>query len=284
MPDTRVETLSIERADLSPGDQRSADFDFSPLSIHVISRADDPLLEPCYRKLWDEFSYDHSMEQKGVIISRLNWDPTRPIDRWSFLYRMIAVCKDGVPIAVRDCTAMVHRQHPQQVFVHLSHVLVDFEFRGGGLAAWMRTFPVQIARRCHAAAGHTGPMNVTLIAEMEHNDPTDPKNQRRLKSYERAGFFKVDPTVVDYYQPDFRPPPVIDAAGGPSPVPYMLIIRRVGREWEQSIKGADVRLMVEALYQMYGVHFRPGDMAVAWRTVEKYPPAEAVVKLLPPTQ
>src|SRR5262245_8900389 len=89
------ETLVIDPADLAPGDMRSATFDFSPLTIHLISSADDPMLEPSYRRLWDEFSHHHSMEQKGVIIARLAWDPTKPVDRCSFLYRMIAICKDG---------------------------------------------------------------------------------------------------------------------------------------------------------------------------------------------
>jgi hypothetical protein len=285
MPDTRPpENLVIDPADLSPGDARSAGFDFSPFTLHLISRHDDPVFEPAYQRLWDEFASHDSMEQRGVIISRLKWDPAQPIDRWCFLYRMIAICHAGKPIAVRDCTAMLHRQQPDEVFVHLSHALVDVDFRGGGLAAWLRAFPVQIARRCHRSAGYSGTARVTLLAEMEHHAPGDEMSRKRLTSYGRANFQKIDPAVVDYYQPDFRPPTVIDRAGGPSPLPYMLVARRVGRENDSTILGAEVRHMVNALYSMYSVHFRPQDMAAAWRTLDHYPDDDAVIRLLSPTQ
>jgi len=289
MPDTRpqpatVESLTLSPTDLAPGDARSADFDWNGLTLHLISRADDPLFEPAYQKLWDEFGSHDSMEQRGVIISRLQWNPSQPLDRWCFLYRLIAVCKDGKPIAVRDCTAMLHRQRPEEVFVHLSHALVDFNFRGGGLAAWLRAFPGQIARRCHHTAGYGGRTNVTLMAEMEHPSPGDAMSMKRLTSYGRANFQKIDPKAVDYRQPDFRPPTEIDHSGGPSPLPYMLIVRRVGREFDSSLRGAEVRHMVHALYSMYGVHFRPQDMAAAWQTLNQYPPDDAVVRLLHPTE
>jgi hypothetical protein len=184
---------------------------------------------------------------------------------------------------MRDCTAMLHRQHPDHVLVHLSHVLVDFEFRGGGLAAWLRAFPVQIARWCHAAAGYTGRPRVTLVAEMEHPNPADPSSLKRLLSYERAGFQKIDPTAINYHQPDFRDPREIDTSGGAKPLPFVLIVRRVGREAETTLAGHEVKLMVQALYSMYGVHFRSTDMAANWRMLDQYPADDAALRLLPPT-
>jgi hypothetical protein len=148
----------------------------------------------------------------------------------------------------------------------------------------MRAFPVQIARACHASAGFGGsPGNITLVAEMEHPSADDPMSVKRLASYQRAGFLKVDPNVVDYYQPDFRAPAAIDSSGGTKPLPYMLIVRRVGRERETSIGGAQVRRIVEALYAMYGLHFRPQDMEVARKTLDRYPTDAATVQLVPPT-
>jgi len=197
---------------------------------------------------------------------------------------MVAVCRSGQPIAVRDCTAMLHRQFPGDVYVHLSHALVDPEHRGGGLAAWLRAFPVPIARRLHRAAGYAGPVSITLMAEMEHHSPGDEMSRRRLASYGRANFQKVDPSMVDYFQPDFRPPTEIDRAGGPMPLPYMLVVRRVGRETESNILGGEVRHMVNALYSMYAVHSRQQDMVAAWRTMDRYPPADATIRLLPPLE
>ena len=107
MSDTRsFESLALNPADLAPGDARSADFDWNQLTLHLISRPDDPMFEPTYQKLWDEFGSHDSMEQRGVIFSRLTWNPAQPIDRWCMLYRLMAVCKDGKPIAAHAPTVV----------------------------------------------------------------------------------------------------------------------------------------------------------------------------------
>lgn len=285
MADTRpVETLAIVPTDLAPGDARFADFDFGPFTLHLIRSSSHRLFDEAYRKLWDEFASHGAMEQRDVIVSRLQWKPEQPFGAWSYLYRIIAVVKDDKIVAVRDCTAIRDgRDDPQRIYVHLSHVLVDKEHRGGGLAGWMRAFPVQIARQCFTSAGGEGAPLITLIAEMEYEMPGDPMSGKRLGSYEKAGFLKVDPSQIRYYQPDFREPHEIDATGGPNPLPFQLIVRRVGRERETQVTAGDVRRMVWSLYNMYSLNFRPRDMAAAVRSLDRYPPPETVVRLIPPT-
>src|SRR5262249_28358380 len=100
---------------------------------------------------------------------------------------------------------------------------------------------------------------------------------------EKAGFVKVDPARVHYHQPDFRPSAEIDASGGPQPVPFQLILRRVAREGERTMLIAEVRRGVRALYTMYRPQFRPQDMAHLALDVSKYPPGDAQVALIPPT-
>jgi hypothetical protein len=118
---------------------------------------------------------------------------------------------------------------------------------------------------------------------MEYDDGSDPKSAIRLNAYERAGFLKVDPRAVRYFQPDFRPPSDIDASGGARPLPFQLILRRVGKDSESTITGATVRRIIRALYAMYGAQFRPQDMAHPALSLGEYPADNAEVALVAPT-
>jgi hypothetical protein len=168
--------------------------------------------------------------------------------------------------------------------VHLSHNLVFPAARRTGLAGWLRALPVATARECLAANGVSPDAPITLLAEMEYVQPDDAARTIRLQAYERAGFQKIDPGVVHFFQPDFRPPADIDASGGARPLPFQLLVRRVYREHERVISGADVRQLVETLYDIYGPQFRPGDLAHPSLSLDGYPADDASVPLLPPTQ
>jgi hypothetical protein len=119
---------------------------------------------------------------------------------------------------------------------------------------------------------------------MEHPDPQFPNRLVRLAAYEKAGFKNVDPAVVKYSQPDFRPPHQIDASGGPRPLPFRLVLRRVGREEEQTIRGSEVREIVECLYRMYGTGFREQDMAAVRQNLQDHPGDQENIPLVAPTQ
>jgi hypothetical protein len=84
-------------------------------------------------------------------------------------------------------------------------------------------------------------------------------------------------------QPDFRSLKAIDLSGGPRPLSLALIIRRVGREMEKTISGAESLIIVDALYRMYAVTFRQSDMAPLIANLEKHPGSDDVIDLLPPT-
>ncbi|MFY8215592.1 MAG: hypothetical protein ACOVMP_03220, partial [Chthoniobacterales bacterium] len=152
-----------------------------------------------------------------------------------------------------------------------------------GIAGWLRALPVQAARSCMMATALPPDHPVSLVAEMEAADPDDLARTTRLTAYEKAGYWKIDPSRIHYLQPDFRPPDVIDASGGPSPVPLCLLVRRVGQESERTISGLQVREIAEALYQMYAVEFRPQDMAPLFESLNDYPPADCTIDLVPPT-
>jgi hypothetical protein len=62
------------------------------------------------------------------------------------------------------------------------------------------------------------------------------------------------------------------------------MLRRIGREHEEFVNGAEVRQSVNALYKMYGRGFRKQDMQAVLNTLKKYPPPHARIPLVPPTR
>jgi GNAT superfamily N-acetyltransferase len=271
--------------DLSAGDVRSRGLDVNQFEIGRITGRDDPFFKMCYERLWQEFGALNEMESKEVISRRLGWQPALVSGQCWLRYEMLLVRKHGEFVAARDHTAVVSScQGRAQAVVHMSHVFVEPGWRRTGLAGWLRALPIQTARACLQAGGFPLTSPITLVAEMEHPDPAFPHRMIRLQAYEKAGFKKIDPKLVGYLQPDFRAPEVIDATGGPRPLAFGLVVRRVGHEQEETIRGGEVREIVESLYQMYGTGFRPSDMAVVLETLKRYPESDAEIPLVPPAR
>ena len=257
---------------LAPGDQKSALLDPAQFMWSHIRSADDPLFETAYAALWAEFGAAHEMETREVIAARFTADPT-------MCYEMILARAGEMIAAVRDQTVMWFEG---EIIVHLSHLLVAAEWRRSGLAGWMRAAALLSARAMACVHGKPD-ANITLVGEMEYDDGTDPRRAVRLTAYERAGFLKINPRTVRYFQPDFRPPAEIDARGGAHPLPFQLILRRVGRETHPTITGAEVRRIVRALYAMYGSQFRAQDMAHSALRLDHYPSGNTEIALIAPT-
>jgi hypothetical protein len=90
------------------------------------------MLDLGFAMLDAEFAPLCEMEVRGVIEERLRWDPGRPVNACSLLYRMMLRLVGNVCGAVRDHTAIA-RQGVPEVVIHMSHV----SSRGhGGGAAW----------------------------------------------------------------------------------------------------------------------------------------------------
>lgn len=263
---------------LAPGDAKSAALDLSQFDVVRIRSTEHPLFEEAYSRLWEEFGARDEMERREVLEQRFQLGSR-------FHYEMILVRAGGEFMAVRDHTATMTRDN-LGVVVHLSHNLVAPQARRTGLAGWMRTLPLLAAYECIAA--NPAPLMlftpITLLAEMEYPQPGDAAAAIRLQAYERAGFRKIDPQMIHFFQPDFRTPAIIDTTGGPRPLPFQLIVRRVRRELEQVIKGAEVRQLAETLYDIYRPQFRAADMAHPALSLDAYPPDDALIALVPPTQ
>lgn len=274
--------------DLAPGDRGVLDASWSSFTLHALRSPADALFDEAFGRLWREFGSRGEMERREVIVDRLVWDPRQPIDGHALLYEMLVVKHRGEIVAVRDHTAIVTPavlagEAGANVIVHLSHVLVEPSMRGRGLASWLRALPIESARRCLALARPTpadltnataapcgnqasgvhrsAPVpDITLVAEMEHDDGETPAVVARLRSYAKAGFRVADPSRVPYCQPDFRSADEIDHSE-PCPVPLCLVLRRVGREEETRIGGAQLAAIVGALHAMFAVHVRADHMA-----------------------
>lgn len=258
---------------LAPGDGKSAALDPETFSWTRIRGIDDRSFQRAYQVLWDEFGAAHEMETADVLRERFQLAPRMQ-------YEMILVQHGDDVAAVRDHTAI---WMDGEVVVHLSHLLVREPYRRSGLAGWMRAVPILAAREVAASQGKPD-APITLVAEMEYDDGSDERRSIRLKAYERAGYLKVDPGFARYHQPDFRSPEVIDAAGGPCPLPFQLLARQVGREGEHSVPASRVKHWVKALYAMYGAQFRPADMAHALLCLDHYDvDPGAAIPLIPPT-
>ena len=91
-----------------------------------------------------------------------------------------------------------------------------------------------------------------------------------------------EPLAAPYAQPDFRPP---DAwpGGVPEALPLGLVLRRVGREGEDSMPAEEVAAVVDAVYAVYGVHV-PGFALDPLRAeAARWTARSARFRLLPPT-
>lgn len=273
--------------DLAPGDREAAARDQAEIRVRRVASVADPDFAVAYARLFSEFGPRGEMETSAVIADRLAWDPKRPVGRAALAYELLVLRRSGAVAALRDHTAVVRldasgRPLDGPLVVHLSHAYVDPAHRRTGLAAWLRALPLQTAGRCAAAAGCDPTTRIVLVAEMDAPDASEPNRMPRLRSYERAGFQKVDPAAAPYAQPDFRAPEVL-AGATPRPVPLELVLRRVGREHESAMPAAEVAAVVEAIYAVYGVHVPAAALDPLREAAKHWTARHSSFRLLPPT-
>lgn len=271
-------------SDLAPGDRKSMEGDWSALELHTITDVKSAQFRLAYRYLWDEFGRKHEIEQIDVLNRRMQWEPAQVTDGYAMDYEMLLITAHGSFAAARDHTVIVDRNcSPPCVIVHLSHVLVHPIWRRTGLAGRLRAIPLQAVRRTLAQLDIDRTSSITLAAEMEAPLAGAPERMVRLLAYEKAGFQKPDPILIPYLQPDFRPVEQIEAVGGAEPMPFSLILRRVGLEEETHVSCAEVKSIVRALYTMYSREFREVDMEPVWKSLDNYPPEQESILLMPPS-
>ena len=97
---------------------------------------------------------------------------------------------------------------------------------------------------------------VDLTAEMEYFAPEDRISWQRLLFYGRGGFDAINPRHFPYRQPDFRDPEVIRQTGN-HPMPFVILVRRMGRERQATLPIDEARAVMNLLYDDFESHCAP---------------------------
>lgn len=272
--------------DLAPGDKISESLDFKSFEVIKILNSTSPEFNFAYECLWREFGIKGELEHKETLSERFlkSLQNSKNLSPVPFYYEMILVKKDSHFAAVRDHTIILDLDPHPEVFVHLSHLLIDPYFRKTGLAGWMRAYPLQTTREFIKILGLPNSLPVTLIAEMEPYDIKFSDRVIRLNSYEKAGFRKIASKNFRYYQPDFQLRDKMNPVQEPQFLQLDLVIRRVHREHELTISNTEFKRMVKALYSMYSATLHKENMKILWDHWDSHDwTSEKQLKLIKPS-
>jgi hypothetical protein len=238
--------------------------------VEAIEHPLHPDFEQAFGVLWDAFGRSGEMESRPVIEAMLEADPTIPLVSGTYARYFLLVARDRVTGAirgVRDGRVLLNPAYaPDVCVVYLSHIFMLPEARGTVLSYWLRIAPLDLAvsylHTLHQAGkialpapdapGRYFGMKIDLAAEMEYFSPDDKLSLQRILFYGRGGFDVIDPRHFPYRQPDFRPPDEIERTGD-RPVPFMLLLRRVGREREARLPIDEARAVMELLYDDFAI-------------------------------
>ncbi len=252
--------------------------------LESIEHPDHPDFERAYEVLWKAFGASGEMESQGVIRRMLLDDAMLPLPSGTYARFFLLVARDrasGEIRGVRDGRVLVNPAYaPDLCVVYLSHIFMLPEARGTVLTYWLRIAPLDLAvtylHQLHTrgklalpqpdAPGRYFGMRVDLAAEMEYFSPEDKLSLQRLLFYGRGGFDAIDPRHFPYRQPDFRDPEVV-ARTGDRPVPFMLLLRRVGREREARLPIDEAGAVMKLLYDDFATYCEPTHLASSLQIV-----------------
>lgn len=234
---------------------------------------DDPSFRTAYDALWNEFGPSGEMEREDAIRRYMTDDSFDPTASGTYVRYFLLAAKNakGELCGVRDGSVLVNPAYdPDLCVVYLSHIYMFEQSRGTVLSYWLRIAPVEIAVQyladLHARGRIVLPapespsryfgMRLDLAAEMEYFSPDDRISWQRILFYGRGGFDAVNPRHFPYLQPDFRDPDVIRRTGN-IPVPFMILVRRMGREREAMMPIDEASGLMRLLYDDFACHCAP---------------------------
>lgn len=271
--------------------------------VEAIQHPDHPDFKQAFDILWDGFGAHGEMESEDVIRQFLLMDDMTPLESGTFARYFLLVARDratGAIRGVRDGRVLVNQSYDRDLcVVYLSHIFMLPEARGSVLTYWLRIAPVDLAmtflHQLHQAGKIALPlpdqpgkyygMRVNLAAEVEYFTPEDRLSLQRILFYGRGGFDVIDPRHFPYRQPDFRDPAEI-AATGDRAVPFMLLLRRMGREREARLPIDEARAVMNLLYDDFEIFCEPTHLessldVVLTRLEERRAKGRSDVALLP---
>ena len=266
-----------------------------------ILEPDDPDFAKAYELLWNAFGAQGEMERVEPIRQFLKDDSYEPTATGTFIKYFLLVAKDrqGRIRGVRDGSILVNPSYaPELCVVYLSHIFTVPEARGTVLSYWLRIAPMELAvqylRDLHEvgkivlplpdAPGKSFGMTIDLAAEMEYFAPGDRISWQRILFYGRGGFDAIDPRHFPYLQPDFRDPHIVKKTGD-RPLPFMVLLRRMGREKRALLPIDEARAVMRLLYDDFACHCAPETLASSLQLVldrlEERATTKEYVRLLP---
>jgi hypothetical protein len=239
----------------------------------AIEHPDHPDFERAYKILWDTFGPPGEMEPESAIRRFLLDDAYEALPSGTFIRYFLIVAKDrdGTLRGVRDGSVIYNPSWaPDLCTVYLSHIFVLPEARGTVLTYWLRTAPVELAIEylfqlqarglislpLPDQPGKYFGVQLNLAAEMEYFSPDDRLSLQRILFYGRGGFDAIDPRHFPYRQPDFRDPELI-AATQNQPVPFMMLLRRMGRERQARVPIEEASATMRLLYEEFACFCKP---------------------------
>ena len=249
-------------------ERETRQFEFSEI-LHP----EDPGFAEAYRALWDAFGPHGEMEREEAIRQFLLEDSYEPTASGSFIRYFLIVARDqkGRLCGVRDGSIMVNPAYtPDLCVVYLSHIYMFPQARGTVASYWLRSAPLELTVEYLGELHQRGKiqlpmpgspgkyygMRVDLAAEMEFFSPEDRLSWQRILFYGRGGFDVVNPRHFPYLQPDFRDPEVIRATGN-RPVPFMILVRRLGQERQATMPIEEASGLMRLLYDDFACHCSP---------------------------
>jgi len=232
-----------------------------------------PDFRRAYGILHDAFGPHGEMEPESAIRRFLLDDAYEALPSGTFIryFLLVARDRDGTLRGVRDGSVIYNpKWAPDLCTVYLSHIFVLPEARGTVLTYWLRIAPVELAiEYLHTLQqrglvelplpeqpGRYFGVKLNLAAEMEYFSPDDQLSLQRILFYGRGGFDVIDPRHFPYRQPDFRDPEAITASGN-RPVPFMLLLRRMGRERQARLPIDEAGVTMRMLYDEFACFCTP---------------------------
>lgn len=269
--------------------------------IFLIEDPDDPDFPAAYELLWNAFGPQGEMEREEAVRTMLrahNYE-VWPDGGFKRYFLLVAKDRQGIVRGARDGGVLFNARYaPDLCVVYLSHIYMTPEARGTVLSYWLRIAPVEVALQyladLHALGrlvlpapenpGRYFGMHIDLCAEMEFFTPEDTLSLQRLLFYGRGGFSAINPRHFPYRQPDFRDPAVIRQTGN-QPVPFMLLVRRLGRERFATMPIEEARAIMEVLYDDFATHcdeeFLDRSLQIVLDRLEERAKRKSYVELLP---
>ncbi len=266
-----------------------------------VESPDDPRFKQAYDLLWGAFGPAGEMERYEVMREFLTRDQYLPTADGTFIryFMVLALDRDGNVRGARDGSVLVNpRYAPDLCVTYLSHIYMVPEARGSVLTYWLRIAPVEIAVQYLAdlqAFGridlpmpnqpgkHYG-MRLDMAAEMEYFSPDDRLSLQRILFYGRGGFDVINPRHYPYRQPDFRDPELIRETGN-QPKPFMILVRRMGRERQATLPIKEARGIMNLLYDDFSCHCSPdfleNNLKVVLDRLDERAKTKNYVELLP---